>query len=434
VSKAPAAFDAVLEWGPSHAVVMDLQSRTRRAGSAVSEAAMILNGRRDVVAAVSRRAAFIRAVRVPDVSRDEVNQILRMQLTGLFPVPESELAFDFRLTDDVDGDGRLAVVGAMRETDLLRLHAEAKESGLKVRRVVPAAFGSMVVARALGLPTCAVVQPTVEGIAIDIISEGELRYTRVTPASSDAASVEAEVLRTFVAAGVEGGPIVATEGIHLPRAIDAKITPLEALGSAEAETLHLNLEPTEVIIARERNRVNARNRIAVLFCVVALLLAAVVYMNRTDAQTKVDRTDKARAKVLADAKKLKDSTTKRAAAASDLSKIVTQAFEPGQTLSDVMTLITQDAPAGVWLDGVVLQRGRPITIRGTALNDAAQQAFLQKLTSETQRLREVKLVTYTNAQIETKPVVQFVISAFPIGNIPVLEPRSTMQKQTTVKK
>ncbi len=429
LSKPGAIPDAVMEWGPTHAVVMDLTSKAKRTGVDLGEAAAVLNGKRDVVAAVSRRAAFVRAIRVPNVSKAEVSQILRLQLAGLFPVPESELAYDFRLTDNVDADGRLAVVGAMREADLLRLHAEARANGLRIQKVLPAAFGSMMVARELGLPNCAVVQPTVEGIAIDIIADGELRYTRVTPASSDASAVEAEIMRTFAAAGVEAGPIVATEGIHLPHAIDARTTPLEALGTAGAEMLHLNLEPAEVMLARERRRVSSRARVAALMCIAALLLAAYVFMDRADKQAAIDKLDRRNDKTLADLRKLRDAEGKKAGDTVNISHALTQAFQPGQSIGDVLSLVTNDAPTGVWLVGINEERGRPLTLRGTALNGEAVNAYYRKLTAETERLREVKLVTYNDAEIDGKPVVQFAITAFPVGNTPVSEPKTKGAKK-----
>lgn len=425
--------NAVLEWGPTHATVLDLGTRARRSGSEIGEAAQVLNGQRDVVAAVSRRAAFIRALRVPDVPREEVAQILRMQLTGLFPVPEAELAYDFRLTDDVDPEGRLAVVGAMRESDLLRLHAEARANGMKIRRVLPAAFGSMVVARNLNQPNCAVVQQTNEGIAIDIIAEGELRYTRLTPATNDPDVIEGEIQRTFAAAGVEPGPVVAAEGLHLPGAIDARTTTLEALGTSGAESIHLNLEPAEVMAAREKKKHSARVRLAGLFWIAALLLATPIYLDRTDQQDKVDVQNKKNTSALAEARKLRDGEMKKSADTARLDTALTQAFQPGQTLGDVLDIVANDAPKGVWLTGVSLERGKGATFRGTSMTNQAVSDYLNKLTGEQdatgqKRFRDVKLVSTANGTLETKTVVQFSISLFPIGNLPVLEDKKGGKK------
>ncbi len=443
MSKSGQAPDAVVEWSPTHSVVLNVSSGSRRSSAELGDAVQILNGQREVVAAVSRRSAFVRAIRVPDTNKIEVAQILRMQLAGLFPVPENELSYDFRLTSDVDHDGRLAVVGAMRESDLLKLHADARANGLRVKRVLPAAFGSMILAKELGLPTCAVVQQTSEGIAIDVIADGELRYSRVTPAL-DIEAIEGEVARTFAAAGVAPGPIVATEGLHLPGAIDARTTTLAALGTAGADSLDVNLEPAEVAAMRVKRRESGRARLAILLCTLSVVLATVVYIDRSDKQARVDKLNAATTRNLNRLRSELENETKDANAAGALRKAIHQAFEPGQSLGDVLSISTNAAPAGVWLNGVTLERGKVMLIRGTSMTSQAITTFLDQLQAASvdfpatdakhpartvARLRDVKLVFANNGKIEETAVQQFSISAFPVGNVPVSEPKKKGAKK-----
>jgi hypothetical protein len=78
----------------------------------------------------------------------------------------------------------------------------------------------------------------------------------------------------------------------------------------------------------------------------------------------------------------------------------------------------------VWLTGFTAERGKPFTARGIAKTGDGVVQYLQALTLE-QRLRDVKLVaSANNAKIDETPVVQFSISAFPIGNLTLADPEA----------
>ncbi len=429
MSKTHTTPGAILEWSPDHAAVLNLVTRATRVAGDVGEAAADLNGQRDVVAAVSRRTAFVRAVRVPNVGRAEIGQILRMQAAQLFPVPPAELAMDFQLTDDVSPEGRLAIIGAIRESNLSRLHAEARGAGLRVRRVLPAAFGSVIVARELGLSECAVVQKTHEGSAIDVIAGGELRYSRMIPATNPEA-LEAEVQRTFAAAGVPPARVVAVGDLALPGAIETVISPLEALGSAQVETIGLNLEPSAVVTERERRKESGRMRLALMLWAAAALLALTVYLDRSDAQKKIDdQQSKANAR-LNRLRKDSERVLDRASDAKRIELALNQAFTPPQRITDTVAVVTGAVPPGVWLTGMTMERGRTMTIRGTAKGNDVLTQYLARLTRQP-RLRDVRLVFATNTKIEETPVVNFSVSAFAVGNVPLAEEKARTKAKTT---
>ncbi len=85
-----------------------------------------------------------------------------------------------------------------------------------------------------------------------------------------------------------------------------------------------------------------------------------------------------------------------------------------------MTLVANQAPADLWLTGVTAERGKSVLVRGTATRSEAVAVFLDRL-AKTGRLRDVRLVFSSNAVIDQAPVVQFSISAFPVGNLPLVE-------------
>ena len=67
-----------------------------------------------------------------------------------------------------------------------------------------------------------------------------------------------------------------------------------------------------------------------------------------------------------------------------------------------------------------MERGKHIQIRGTAKTSETVAEYIRALQAEP-RFRDVRLVFANNAAIETNQVVQFSVSAFPVGNLPLIE-------------
>jgi len=104
-------------------------------------------------------------------------------------------------------------------------------------------------------------------------------------------------------------------------------------------------------------------------------------------------------------------------------------LEPAQRLGNTVAYLTNLAPAGIWVTGVNAERGKPISMQGTALNSDAFTAYLQALNSS-DRLRNVAMVFTNNAEIQKQPVQQFSLTAFPIGNLPLADPFVKSKKGT----
>ncbi|HLO97838.1 MAG TPA: PilN domain-containing protein, partial [Fimbriimonas sp.] len=96
------------------------------------------------------------------------------------------------------------------------------------------------------------------------------------------------------------------------------------------------------------------------------------------------------------------------------------AFQPAQKASDVLKVVSGLVPSGVWLTGVTFERGKVLQIRGTGTNPVAVSNYVRALTKQS-RLRDVKLLFANSTDIEGTPAVQFSITAFPKGNVPILE-------------
>jgi Tfp pilus assembly protein PilN len=408
----------VLEWSPGGLTVFNpATGQLERHDSAASAARSIGGGR--VLVALSRRSAFIRALRVPNASLHDVRLALRVHLDQLFPVPVEELSFSLQLTSDVTPEGRMAIVAAAPHKLLRRVAEELKAVGLEAEAVIPAAFGSAGMARALGFSTGAVVERTVEGVAIDVVVDGDLRSSRVVPDEDDPDQLMQEIERSHQMAGVHQGEI---HYVRMPAASGSERsieTPtLSWVSAALREGVELELP--EQIERRERGVVHRRMRLALLAAAAAVAIVSLTVSHRMEAQRVAQKADRRWESILRQLESVKNGLASRALATSKSSQVLNVAFRPAQSPSDVLTLAGNLAPAGVWLTGVTFERGKPLLVRGTAKTTEAVTEYLESL-SRQDRFRDVKLVFANNAMIETTPIVNFSISAHVLGNFPIVE-------------
>ncbi|MGV3618261.1 MAG: PilN domain-containing protein [Fimbriimonas sp.] len=423
MSRRPHATIAI-EWSPRGVTVFDATTGKERQFDDLREAVGLAG--QSAIIALSRRTLFVRTVRVPDSDSSTILQILGMRAGELFPVAPGEVALDFMLLSDVNAEGRLALVVAVPTGDLRRIRQEAKEIGLRISRVVPVALGSALVARAVGRTDAAVVSREAGAVGIDIIAGGDLRHSR---AVGEGAAVEGEISRTFSVAGLPFGETVSVTGVPgLVGGTESTLTPLEALATRWPDDWRLNLELPEEVEARIRAEARGRMRMAGLMAAGAALLLALVATDYSAKVAEVRRQDERIAKETSRLTKLQKASEAKAATQVGYEKTLVKTFRPAQRLGDVIALVSNRVPQGAWLAGVSVERGKPIVIRGTARNGAAVTAYVQSLIAEP-RLRDVKLVFSTNAMLDETPVVQFSVSAFPVGNLPVNEP-TTRAKRT----
>jgi Tfp pilus assembly protein PilN len=416
MSKGLPPISLVIEWSPRTVTVFDGQSRTTRSASTLSEITGISG--REAIIAVSRRAVFVRATRVPNAALDDVRLVVQVRLGDLFPIAATELAFDVALTSDVNSEGRLAIVAAMPSGELKRVLEESKAAGLKVRRVVPAAVGSALLAHGLSRGDAAVVQPVEGGLAIDVIAEGFVRASRVVPSTLHPA---AEVSRTYSLTGLACAPLISGGGLVLDEAdIRTDGTSLSAIASTGIDNLLLNLEPPEQTAQKAKSARDKRVIVSSVALVASLAFFGWAFMTRTTAanvveaaQTKADKDLAALRKTSTDAQ----TDLKKAEATADT---INAAFLPAQSMGDMIAILANQVDPSVWLTGVTAERGKAFQVRGTAKSSDSIYAYLDRL-KKINRLRDVQLVFANTGEIDMSPVVNFSLSAFPVGNLPLLD-------------
>ncbi len=414
MSRRPLALPAV-EWAPGAV-------RAFSPGQGLVEG--VPAGWSGVRAALSRRNTFVRSIRIPNVSGSEAEQIVRIQIPQHLPLPADDLVYAFRLTNDVNAEGRLAVVAAARAGVVRSLYEDMKTRGVAVSEVVPAAYGSMQLARSLGKNDAAIVEKSPDGWSIDLVADGELRYSRVLPPETDASALEGEIARTFAMSGLPPSPVVAAGGATLPFAsTPSERSSLEFLAAGESALLGVELALPEARAAREGRVVATRARLAVLLAVAAVGLGAVVILDRMDKAEAVRKKEGGAKLALRKLKGARDAVQSQVSSIGKKAQALERAFEPAQSASEVIGQITGLAPNTVWLTGITFERGKPVLVRGVSTQSTTVAAYLESLSSQ-DRFREVKLAFANDALIEDTQVSQFSISLHAIGNLPLADPKS----------
>ena len=415
MSRMPGTALPVVEWSPTFV-------RTNLPGRGLSDGVPTATGA--ARAALSRGNTFVRAIRIPNVGAADTEKILRLQLPQTFPVPAAELVFAYRPTNDINTEGRLVLVAAARAEVVRQLHAALRELGVNPQEIVAAAFGSMLLAKSMNLPNVAVVEHTPEGWAIDIVVDSELRYSRVIPLETGAQTLESEVGRTFGMAGLPSGTILAAGGTHLSFAdMSTDKSTLEPLTLPDVQALHVGLVLPEVLLSRERKQIGTRARLAVLMCFGAIALGMLIFVDRMERAAEIR---KEQTSWNIETRKLESARNAAKAKVAGLAKTLEtldRAFTPLQKPSEVLALLSALAPREIWLTGISFERGKTISIRGTALTSTAVSTYLDTLSNH-ERFRDVKLVYANDANIEETKVAQFSISVHAVGNLPLTDPKS----------
>ena len=415
-----------IEWSPRGVVAYDHASRQTRVAEDLGSLAF---GGRSAVLALSRRGVFVRTARVPNASRDEVRMILMMRVGELLPIPSIDLAWDFALTDDVNDEGRLAILAAVPCADLRRALEAMGAAGIKVRAAVPLALGSTILAREAGLVEAAVVERADDGPAVDVVSGGSLRASRATPPS---VPLETEVVRALGLAGLDSAPILAAGGAEAAGATQrTERTALMALADAPLDKLDLRLELPEAVAARSAEATRKGMRTAILTLAASALVSMYAFTLFSDAATARKESETRQNSRLQTVKNAAKKATASSNAQIAKKEDLDLAFSPAQKISDILTVATVSAPKGIWLNNVTIERGKAITLRGTALNAPLVAAYVKRLDTDPQRrFRDVQLTNANNTLLNQVPVTVFVVQAFPVGNLPFVgKPGSTASKR-----
>jgi len=409
----------LIEWSAARVRVLDPLTGESAHGPSIAEAVGEAHRGRDAIIAVGQRSSFIRAVPVPRVKRDELAKLVAVKLGPLLPLGPNEAASGFRLGRDRHGDGLVAVVGAMKTASLRRIHEEAAAKGLRVRTVVPLAFGSWLAARARSLTDCAVVSRTEGALNIDVIANGELRYSRTIPVAEPGADYSEEIAKTFAIAEILPSTVLAAPGAEVVADLTDSREPLEYLGVPhDVDRLLFTLEPPEKARARAakiRARVAQR---AIAAAVVAVAFGGYAVARRSASDQKIEAENARQRAAVNRARVAQRQAEKDVASTEEAKRVLDLAFSPAQSFSDVITVLGTQASPQSWFTGLTLERGKPLLVNGQALTSGSVAKYVADLGRET-RFRNVKLVYANKEVLVNKPIVQFVVSGHVVGNLPL---------------
>ncbi len=413
------AFVAV--WSPTSVTLYDPITTQLFHGATLADVATNVPSGRELVVAISQRNTFIRTIPVPNVPKAELIKIISLKLVPLLPVGGQDYVSGFRIGVGIQGDPRVAIVGAVRADQLKAVDADVKRAGLTVRAVLPFAFASWLLAKERSLSECAVVVEAGDSLSIDIVRGGELRYTRSIPLPETDEEFQDEVDRTFRIAEMGPVPVLATGGVNVLADMTDPRPLVHQFSDASAIEKHLfSLEPLEKTLAREariRRSVSGR---AIAAAAVAVILGAYVALSTRTTLLKNAETLKFK---LETEKKIKDDARTAIAKSDrihDSAKVIDAAFNPAQKFTDVIEVLGGNSSPKSWFTGLTLERGKLVLIRGNAMDGKTVAEYVTEL-SQDKRFRGMRLVFANKATIGKKPVVQFAISGHVVGNLPLDE-------------
>lgn len=406
-----------IEWSQDWVRAANIATGQTAEAASIAELGSILSGMRAAVVGVGRKQVFLKTVRLPKAAPEDLRRVLSVQVGQIFPLPIDQLAFDFIQTTDLNADGLLTLVAAMRADDLRRIRADLQQAGMVPARILPIAMASPAAAAHMGSTDALVVEKSLGGLAFDVVEGGILRQSRVVPLDSDA---DCEAQRTLAAAKAGDLTRITSTDVDLPGVRRGAQTSLVVLHEAPAFGFVLTEDRENAI----KQSVSQRTRMATLLLLSSILLLALVWSNHMDAQSQVDKVtaDWSRQQARLNTK-IKDSTNDAQAATSITGSLHT-AFQPAQPVSDIVALVGDSLPSGAWLNSLSVERGKPVNIRGTALTSDQVGQFVQKL-GASPRFRDVRLVFANSAIVGKQPVVQFNVNATSVGNLPMPAPART---------
>lgn len=409
----------IVEWNPGVFTAYDPRTEAVRHSEQFEDAVRGFDGSA-VLLTLGRKVCFLRTLSLPDTSRSELDLIVRNMAGKDLPLPIDQAAIDYCLSDQKTPEGRLASIYAVSAAHLAAAKADCHRAGLNVVLVQPSAFGVQLLARAEQIEYGIYATVGDDSASLDVIDRGVTAYSRTVKCPADFA---VERLRTLASAQRpedESQYPYYTTGPNPFGGKSIARTPMAALGQQDMHSPLLSLELWSDKIARARKVRTQRIRNASMALVAALALAAYVGYDYLSAQASSAKAISQSQKEQANIKDYASKIQSRAGTLQPSFTVLSRGFDPAQPFSDILTALSQDVPKGAWLTGLTLQRGQTMTIRGTALQAGLVNDCVERLSADS-RFREVKLVFTTNVTNGKQTLVQFSISAFAVGNLPLVD-------------
>lgn len=408
----------VVEWSQHGIRCYDPNSGVLAEGGTVAEALAKIGSPRKVGLALARSVSFVKVIHLPDVPKEDALRILQLQAGNHFPTDSAQMAFDFIFIGPAESEGRPALAAAVKVEVLERAHQELKQAGAAAAWTRPVAVGSQFLAEQKQTPDALILEETPSGLALDAIAEGRLVYSRSTQGSFSPEMVRSQVARTLAAAGmVEAQVILAGEVGYEGDHIQSTVPVLDPLAQADVD---MDIVLPSIRAKQEDRKVQSRRTLAVLAFAACIVYAMSIYLDRDEAASKLASQRKKWTAMTKQGEKQKGELTTELTKLKSQEAMLTNSFQPAQSPADVLTVVANNVPQGVWLTGVTIERGQLLQIRGTARQNDALARYVDSLNISS-RFRDVRINYANNAAIDETPVVQFSVSAHVIGNLPLIE-------------
>lgn len=400
----------LIEWDREWVRVHFVESAQTKEGVTLNDIEGI-NGKTAIVL-VSRRMVLQRSLPLPDAQRGDMLIALKMRLGDVFPIPASELAFDFIPTIEKNENGRVCQVFAVRTTDIADIIGICQRFDIQIQQIVPSQAVTIKLAEQNAVSSAIFVERFGDFVNLDAYRYGDLTASKLVTLGA----LDTELLRMRAMTG-EGTRIfsynVKLDGTE-------QVLPSPYINSFFQAPLTIDLEPEEYRWARIEKGRQQRHRQAYFIFLAGLILALYTsneYMTTNAAKAKEEAKFNSRTK---QAKLITEHDESESKKMEPQALQLRKAFEPAQQPGDVLKVISSLVPKDTWLTGVTFERGKILQIRGTSKKSELVSAYVIEL-SKQKRFRDVRLVLVNGGDIEGIPTVTFNITAFPVGNIPMIE-------------
>ena len=335
-----------------------------------------------------------------------------MKLVDVFPIPASELAFDFIPTTEKNENGRVCNVFAARTADITEIIAICTKLGIQIQQIVPAQALTLKIAEQNAVSSGIFVERFGDLVNLDVYRYGDLLSSKVV----DLHSLDNEISRMRAMTG--DGSKILSYNVSLD-GTEQKL-PAPFISVWPQSELTLDLEPEEYRFERNEKSRKDRHRKCYLIFLAGLAVAALVgddYMSKStkiaNAQTAYEKKNK-----IALLKTQNDES--KAAEKRPGAELLLRSFEPAQPPGDILKVISSLLPADTWLTGVTFERGKAMILRGTSKKSTFVSTYMMELSKQS-RFRDVRLTYVNSGDIDGIPTVQFSITAFPVGNLPLTD-------------
>ncbi len=408
---------------------------------------------KQVAACLPRRLATVRILQVPPAPPEELRGMLAFEAQQLLPYPVEEVVLSSHMHTQIGADGMAPVMLAAVRRELVQdVLAAFTQAGLQLARL---SLSSLALAELLPVSSApqALFCVNEEALDVAVTREGETLFTRASTLSSAenfAGALAREADRTITAYQNEQrgsqveklwitGPVLARPGETLSQLqgmLEKEVNLLQegclspsdpglaayataigmCLNAGAQSRCSLNLIPEDHVSQRQKAARSRRNAIFALLGVVvlsALIMQVQNYLHEQSIQEQ--NTIDANKKWRELQPRLKQRQTEEAAVQS-LADALNNGLQPGHPVVNVLTAISKAMPTTnkIWLEGLTFQRGRQITLRGSASDPQLVTTLLLSLQSS--HIMHNSRLTFLGDVRETMP------AAVSLGSLPPLPP------------